>query len=54
LLENIGVMVLPNQKAVAKVSALLNEKGVIDDEQTIAGLKRIGKELAETLAKLAR
>jgi chromate reductase, NAD(P)H dehydrogenase (quinone) len=54
LLENIGVMVLPNQKAVAKVSALLTEKGIIDDEQTIAGLKRIGKELVETLAKLNR
>jgi chromate reductase len=54
LLENIGVMVLPNQKAVAKVSALLTETGIIDDEQTIAGLKRIGKELVETLAKLNR
>ena len=54
LLENIGVMVLPNQKAVAKVSALLTENGIIDDEQTIAGLKRIGKELVETLAKLNR
>ncbi|WP_340680918.1 NAD(P)H-dependent oxidoreductase [Paraglaciecola sp.] len=54
LLENIGVMVLPNQKAVSKASALINEQGGIDDEQTIAGLKRIGKELAETMAKLHR
>lgn len=54
LLENLGVMVLPNQKAVSKVSALINEQGGIDDEQTIAGLKRIGKELTETLAKLNR
>lgn len=54
LLENIGVMVLPNQKAVSKVSALLNEQGVIDDEQTIASLKRIGKELVEISAKLNR
>ncbi|MGO4893993.1 NADPH-dependent FMN reductase [Flavobacterium sp. W21_SRS_FM6] len=54
LLENIGVMVLPNQKAVAKITALLDEENKIDDEQTQVGLKRIGKELAETLAKLQR
>lgn len=54
LLENIGVMVIPNQKAIAKVSALINEQGDIDDEQTVAGLQRIGRDLAETLAKLTR
>jgi chromate reductase, NAD(P)H dehydrogenase (quinone) len=54
LLENIGVMVIPNQKAIAKVSALVNEQGDIDDEQTVAGLQRIGRDLAETLAKLTR
>ena len=54
LLENIGVIVLPNQKAVSKVAALIDEQQVIEDEQTIAGLKRIGKDLCETLIKLNR
>jgi hypothetical protein len=52
LLENIGVMVLPGQKAVSKAHTLLDDKGQIGDEKTQTALKNIGKELVNTLSKL--
>ena len=45
-------MVLPNQKAIAKVNTLV-EDGVITDEKTIKQLKNLGKETAELAGKLA-
>jgi len=41
LLENLGTMVLPNQKAIAKVNTLM-EDGAITDEKTIKQLKNLG------------
>ena len=52
LLENIGVMVLPGQKAVVKVHTLLDDNGQLSDEKTQIALKNIGKELVNTLSKL--
>jgi chromate reductase len=52
LLENIGVMVLPGQKAVSKVHTLLDDNGHLADEKTQNALKKIGKELVNTLSKL--
>jgi len=52
LLENVGTMVIPNQKAIAKVNTLMNDTGEITDEKTIKQLKNLGKETAETAAKL--
>jgi chromate reductase, NAD(P)H dehydrogenase (quinone) len=52
LLENIGTMVLPGQKAVSKVSSLLDENGELADEKTQVALKNIGTELVNILSKL--
>ena len=52
LLENLGTMVLPNQKAIAKVNTLMQD-GVITDEKIIKQLKNLGKETAELASKLA-
>ena len=45
-------MLLPNQKAIAKVNTLM-EDGVITDENTIKQLKNLGKETAELAGKLS-
>lgn len=52
LLENLGTMVLPTQRAVAKVSTLVDDNGAINDEKTIKQLKSLGKETAELAAKV--
>ncbi|WP_414830226.1 NADPH-dependent FMN reductase [Alteromonas sp. H39] len=53
LLENLGTMVLPAQRAVAKVSTLLDDNGAVSDEKTIKQLKSLGKETAELAAKVS-
>lgn len=53
LLENIGMVVNPNQKAIAKVNTLLDDSGIVSDEKTIKQLKNLGKETAELARKLA-
>ncbi len=52
LLENIGTMVLPNQKAISRVNTLLDENGKVSDEKTIKQLKLLGKQTAELTAKV--
>ncbi|MCW8093127.1 NADPH-dependent FMN reductase [Alteromonas sp. ASW11-130] len=52
LLENIGTLVLPNQKAIARVHTLLDENGKVTDEKTIKQLKLLGKQTAELAAKV--
>ncbi len=52
LLENLGTMVLPTQRAVAKVDTLRNDNGVITDEKTIRQLKALGKQTAELASKM--
>jgi NAD(P)H-dependent FMN reductase len=54
LMENLGTMVLPNQKAVSGAFAMFDEDGNITDEKTEKALKALGKELVETLTKLKR
>lgn len=52
LLENLGTMVLPTQKAVGGAFKLFDEDGQINDDKTERALKNIGKQLVETLEKL--
>ncbi len=52
LLENVGVLVHPNQKAIAKVDTLLNERGEIDNEKTIKQLKKLGADTAKLCASI--
>ena len=52
LLENLGTMVLPNQKAIAGAFAKFDENGNITDEKLLETLKGLGQELVETVAKL--
>ncbi len=54
LLENLGVMVIPNQKAIANANTLVNDKGEVVDNKTLTQLKNIGKETAELAEKLAK
>jgi NAD(P)H-dependent FMN reductase len=54
LMENIGTMVLPSQKAVGGAFKMFNEQGNITDEKTEKSLKNLGKELVETVSKLKR
>ena len=53
LLENIGTMVLPNQRSVAKAGELVDDNGKLTDEKTIKFLKSLGRETADMAAKLA-
>ncbi|MCU7555105.1 NAD(P)H-dependent oxidoreductase [Alteromonas sp. ASW11-19] len=52
LLENLGTMVMPTQRAVAKVDTLRNDDGTISDEKTIKQLKALGKQTAELARKM--
>ena len=46
LLENMGVLVHPNQKAIAKVHSLIGDDGQINDEKTLTQLKKLGADTA--------
>lgn len=52
LLGNIGMVVAPNQKAIGKAHALVDENGVVVDEKTLTQLKALGAETAELTKKL--
>lgn len=52
LLENLGTMVLPNQKAVSGAFAKFDDSGKMTDEKLERALKSLGKELVETVTKL--
>lgn len=52
LLSGIGALVIANQQAVAKVHTLLNEQGELVDEKKLKALKKLGREVAETVQKL--
>ena len=54
LLENIGVIVNPNQKAIAKVDTLMNDSGEVTDAKTIKQLKNLGKETVELTSKITQ
>lgn len=52
LMENLGTMVLPTQKAVGKAGDLFDEQGNMHNEKQQQGIKNLGKELVEKLEKL--
>lgn len=52
LMENLGTMVLPNQKAVGKAGDVFDENGQISNEKQETAIKNLGKELVATLQKL--
>lgn len=52
LMENLGTIVLPNQKAVGGAFSLFDENGKITDQKTEKALKSLGAELVRTLEKL--
>ena len=52
ILGNIGVIVLPNQVAVAKVHEAFNEDGTLKDKKQEEQIKKIGSDLAKILLKL--
>lgn len=52
LMENLGTMVLPNQKAVGGAFSMFDTDGNITDEKTEKALKALGKELVATVTKL--
>jgi len=54
LLENMGVIVAPNQKAIAKVSGLLDDNHVVSDDKTIKQLKGLGRETAQLCEKICQ
>lgn len=53
ILGNIGMIVLPDQMAVAKAHEAFDEDGNLTDEKTAAAVKRVGAELARLTAKVA-
>ncbi|GAC13430.1 NADPH-dependent FMN reductase [Aliiglaciecola lipolytica] len=52
LMENLGTMVLPDQKAISDAFSKFDENGKISDEKIEKALKNIGKTLVETCHKL--
>ena len=52
ILCNIGVIVLPNQIAVAQAHEAFNPDGTLKDPKRQAGIEGLGRTLAEFLAKL--
>jgi chromate reductase, NAD(P)H dehydrogenase (quinone) len=52
ILENIGVIVLPNQVAVAKAHEVFNTDGTLKDKKQEEQIKKIGSDLTKILLKL--
>jgi len=52
LLGNIGMHVLPNQKAIGKVNTLINDNGELDDEKTVKQIHQLATQLVEFATKL--
>jgi len=52
LMENLGTMVLPTQKAVGKAGDVFDENGQMHNEKQQQGIKNLAKELVTTLQKL--
>ena len=54
LLENLGVIVMPNQRSVAKAAGLVDEQGNVSDEKTAEQLKKLVADLDSLTAKINR
>jgi NAD(P)H-dependent FMN reductase len=52
LLGNIGMHVLPNQRAIGKVNTLVDEKGDLVDEKTINQIHKAAAELVDMANRL--
>jgi len=52
ILGNIGVLVLPNQKGIAKAHEAFDENGQLKDEQQQQEIHQLGNKLATVVAKL--
>jgi len=52
ILENIGVIVIPNQVAVSKAHEVFNTDGTLKDKKQEEQIKKIGSDLTKILLKL--
>lgn len=52
LLENIGVMVLPKQRAISKAYEAFDDAGELKDEREREGIHALAADLVATVAKL--
>lgn len=52
ILGNIGVLVLPEQRAVTQAGDAFDEQGNLKDAKTQAGIEALGERLAAVLARL--
>jgi len=52
ILENIGVMVLPNQRAISGAYDAFDEKGNLKDEKQQSSVEGLGEQLAQLIKKL--
>ncbi|MBF2028149.1 MAG: NAD(P)H-dependent oxidoreductase [Oscillatoriales cyanobacterium C42_A2020_001] len=52
ILESIGVLVLPDQKAISSAYQVFNEDGNLKDEKQQADIHNLGNKLATILTKL--
>lgn len=52
ILENIGVMVIPNQIAISKANEVFNLDGTMKDQKQEQQIRKIGDNLAQILTKL--
>lgn len=52
ILENMGVMVIPNQSAISKAHESFNLDGTMKDQKQHQQVKKIGANLAQMLLKL--
>ena len=52
ILENIGVMVMPDQMAIAKAHESFNDDGTLKDKKQEDQVKKIGANVAKMLLKL--
>ena len=53
ILQNIGVMVLPDQRAIGGAMDAFDETGHLKDEKQKASIEGLGTQLAEVLEKLS-
>ena len=52
ILEGIGVMVIPEQKAIPKAYQAFDERGQLKDEKQVQAVKAIAQKLATVTMKL--
>jgi chromate reductase len=52
ILGNIGVLVLPDQKAIGNADRMFDENGKLKDESQQTAILQLGRKLATVIAKL--